>query len=92
MVEGVQAALPDSFRKLLGTRQRLDRLTMNDTDLPPFIIAAAAGEYQEGEGMMLSFKTPDSFCTGSKKALYAVDVKVALRATGWPGFWDRALL
>jgi hypothetical protein len=54
-----------------AVRQRLDRLTTNDTDLPPFTIAAAAGEHQECEGMILSFKTPElgAFCTASKRDL-----------------------
>ena len=51
-------------------------------------MVAAAGELGEGEGMILSFKTPEmrAFFTASKKALYVVAVTMPL------GRWDRALL
>ncbi|KAL6469061.1 hypothetical protein MHYP_G00225850 [Metynnis hypsauchen] len=78
IIGGVISTLPTSLKEALQHHSGRDQETF-----PSLPIAAEKGVYQEEEGALLSFRTPQlvGFTEVSKKALYNVCVKVLHRTS-----------
>lgn len=96
VVEEVCTALPPSLRTYAETHALHDQWTEEgEYSFPSLLITPAVGEWQEGEGKLLSFTTPhlNTFKDAGKKAIYHLCVKVrsikslvGLRESRWTEF------
>lgn len=78
VVEEVCAALPQHLKETAEDRSLCDQWSEEcEYSFPSLLITPAVGEWQEGEGQLLSFETPhlDKFQAVGKKALYHISVK-----------------
>lgn len=97
VVEEVCAALPQPLRVFVENSALSDQWDDEcEYSLPSLSITPAVGEWQEGEGQLLSLQTPclNSFEVVGKKAVYEVCVKVlnlcslaGLKESRWAEFF-----
>ncbi|KAK2883356.1 hypothetical protein Q8A73_022289 [Channa argus] len=96
VMEEVLAALPKSLRVFVEQSALPDQWNDDcEYSFPSLLILPAAGEWQEGEGQILSFKIPQlsTFQGAGKKVIYQICVKVlnlrsltGVKESRWTGF------